>query len=165
MTQSSKLLFLIMCRVLLMAEWFSPQNWKRIKLGGAGFNSQLRLLSQSFGVFHDFFRNSCKYGLGSLRKTLHGVHFTERRRCHMWTIGLIPTIQPNQTPGLFAFRGFLNKLVSEILKNKNLCNESLNKLSKNCYFEILVLKYLKIPEKQTSLPNSLYMQIENVYCL
>ena len=49
------------------------------------------------------------------------------------------------------FRGFLNNSIPEILKSKNLFNELLNKLPKNYYFEILVLKYLKIPGTRTSL--------------
>ena len=48
-------------------------------------------------------------------------------------------------PGVFAFRGFLCTSISEIVKNKNLSNESLNILIKNYYFEILVLKYIKNP--------------------
>ena len=41
---------------------------------------------------------------------------------------------------MLAFRGFINSPIPEILKSKNLCNETLNKLPKNYYFEILVLK-------------------------
>ena len=46
---------------------------------------------------------------------------------------------------------FLNISIPEILKRKILCNESLNILPENYYFEILVLKYLKIPGTQTPL--------------
>ena len=53
--------------------------------------------------------------------------------------------------GVFMFQGFLNTSIPEILKSKNLCNESLNKLPKNYYFKILALKYLKKPETQTAL--------------
>ena len=50
---------------------------------------------------------------------------------------------------VFLFQVFLNTLVAVILKYKNLRNESQIKLVKNYYFEILVLKYLKIPGEQT----------------
>ena len=53
--------------------------------------------------------------------------------------------------GVFAFRGFLNTSITEILKYKNLCNESSIKLVKKYYFEILVLMYLKIPGPQKPL--------------
>ena len=54
---------------------------------------------------------------------------------------------------VFLFQVFLNTLVAVILKYKNLRNESQIKLVKNYYFEILVLKYLKIPRTQTPLHN------------
>ena len=57
--------------------------------------------------------------------------------------------------GVFVFRGFLNTSIPKILKSKNLCNESLNKLPKNYYFEILVSKYLKIAGTQTPLQSVL----------
>ena len=62
-------------------------------------------------------------------------------------------MQVNRVNGsrVFGFRGFLSTLIPEILKIKNLCNESSIKLAKSYYFEILVLKYLEIPGKQTPL--------------
>ena len=53
--------------------------------------------------------------------------------------------------GVFAFRGFLNTSIPEILKGKNLCNVLLNILGENYCFEILVLKFLEIPGTQTLL--------------
>ena len=55
-----------------------------------------------------------------------------------------------QYAGVFLFRFFfLNTSIPEILESKNLWNESLNKLQKNYFFEMLVLKYLKNPGTQT----------------
>ena len=44
-------------------------------MGGARFKPRSSLLIQPFGGFCSFLRNSCKYGLGSLRKTpMVGTH-------------------------------------------------------------------------------------------
>ena len=51
--------------------------------------------------------------------------------------------------GVFAFRDFLNTSIPEILKSKNLSNESPYKHPNYYYFEILVLKLLKIFGTQT----------------
>ena len=50
-------------------QWRSgnTQNWKK---GGTRFKPRVRLSTQPFGVFGGFLRNSHKYFLGSLRKTL-----------------------------------------------------------------------------------------------
>ena len=53
--------------------------------------------------------------------------------------------------GVLAFQVFLNTSIPEILKSKNLVNESLKSSIKNYYIEILALKYLKIPGTQTPL--------------
>ena len=44
-------------------------------------------------------------------------------------------------PGVCVFRGFLNISIQEILKSKNLRNESLNVLPKNYYSEILAAAF------------------------
>ena len=46
-------------RLVLLLNWLT---------GSAGFNPSSRLLSQLFGVFHGFLRNSSKSGLVPLRK-------------------------------------------------------------------------------------------------
>ena len=53
--------------------------------------------------------------------------------------------------GVIAFWAFLNAPMPEILKCIKLGVKALNKLPRNYYFEILVLKYLKIPGTQTLL--------------
>ena len=65
--------------------------------------------------------------------------------------------------GVFMFRGILNASKQEILKSKNPCNESLNKLPKYYYFEILVLKHLKTPEHKHSwhTPKNIFLQFMN----
>ena len=50
----------------MVEEWFCSQIWQT---GGARFNPQSRLSTQTLGVFPGFLQNSRKYGLGSLRKT------------------------------------------------------------------------------------------------
>ena len=53
---------------------------------------------------------------------------------------------------------FLNASKPKILKSKNLCDDSLNVLAENYYFEILVLKYLKFPGTQT--PLGIHLEID-----
>ena len=77
-----------------VAERFYAQNWLT---EGASFNPRSRLLTQPFGVFHGFHRNSRKYGLGSFRKIPRGRHCTRRPRSHKRTIGLNLTNLPNPT--------------------------------------------------------------------
>ena len=62
-----------------VAEWFCAQNWYT---GGAGFNSQSHVSSESFGVFCGFLRNSLNYGLEFLRNIPHGGHPTYSPRSH-----------------------------------------------------------------------------------
>ena len=54
---------------------------------GPVWDSWSRLLTYLFGVFLGFLRNSCKYGLESLRKTPHGKHSTYSLRPLMQAIG------------------------------------------------------------------------------
>ena len=61
------------------------------------------------------------------------------------------TTSPPVDAGVFVFQGFLNNSIQEIRKSKNPGNESLNKLLKNYYFGVLVVKYLKNPRTQTPL--------------
>ena len=56
---------------------------------------QSRFLILPFAVFCDFLRNSRKYGLGSIRKTPHGGHATNRPRFHKRTIGHKLTTKPS----------------------------------------------------------------------
>ena len=72
---------------------YTPHQWRRgnaqnWKTGGARFKPRSPLSTEPFGDFRGFLRNSCKYGLGSLRKTpMEGTP----------SIGLSPTSGLNPT--------------------------------------------------------------------
>ena len=78
-----------------MAEWYCAPRWQT---RGAWLKPRSLFLTQSFGVFSGFLRNSHKYGLISLRKTPLEEHPPYRPRSHKQTNGLKnynlqPTIQ------------------------------------------------------------------------
>ena len=74
----------------LPRQWQSvnAQNWK---MGGDRFKPRSHLSTQPFGVFRGFLRNSRKHGLGSLRKTPHGGHFSYRTRSLVRQSAFVPT--------------------------------------------------------------------------
>ena len=63
----------------------NAQNWK---MGDARFKPWSLLSTKPFRVFRGFLRNLLKYGLGSLKKTLHREHSSYNPRSHKRTIGL-----------------------------------------------------------------------------
>ena len=67
----------LICSATLLLIFFLPpsslsllnQCCPQSSMEGAGFNLRSRLSTYSLGAFCCFLRNSCTYGLGSLRKT------------------------------------------------------------------------------------------------
>ena len=85
--------------------------WKIIP-GGARFNPRSRMWTKPFGVFRGFLRNTRKHGLGFLKKTPLGRHFTYWPRSHKRIIDLNRTT--NQRP-IHGYNRLLSKFASFFL--------------------------------------------------
>ena len=74
-----------------------PKQWwsgEVLKTGRLVVPGSIPSRAFPFGVFRGFLRNSCKYGLVSLQKDLHGVHSTYSHQVSHAIVGLWSSNQP-----------------------------------------------------------------------